>query len=72
MSGSKWWRSGENARLPPIWSEFKSRRRPHMWAKFQFDQESGRSRTTLWMRYLQIIIHLQARIQDFEMGGEFL
>ena len=24
--------------------------------KFQFDQESGRRRTTLWMCYLQIII----------------
>ena len=27
-------------------------------SKFQFDQESGRRRTTLWMCYLQIIIHL--------------
>ena len=27
-------------------------------SKFQFDQESGRQRTTLWMCYLQIIIHL--------------
>ena len=26
--------------------------------KFQFDQESGRPRTTLWMCYLQIIIYL--------------
>ena len=26
--------------------------------KFQFDQESGRRRTTLWMCYLQIIIYL--------------
>ena len=25
-------------------------------SKFQFDQESGRRRTTLWMSYLQIII----------------
>ena len=25
-------------------------------SKFQFDQESGRQRTTLWMCYLQIII----------------
>ena len=25
---------------------------------FQFDQESGRQRTTLWMCYLQIIIYL--------------
>ena len=25
-------------------------------SKFQFDQESGRWRTTLWMCYLQIII----------------
>ena len=27
-------------------------------SKFQFDQESGRRRTTLWMYYLQIIIYL--------------
>ena len=27
-------------------------------SKFQFDQESGRGRTTLWMCYLQIIIYL--------------
>ena len=27
-------------------------------SKFQFDQESGRRRTTLWMCYLQIIIYL--------------
>ena len=79
---SKGLRSGESARLPPIWPGFKSRRRRHMWvefvvgsllcserysgfplssktniSKFQFDQESGRRRTTLWMCYLQIIIY---------------
>ena len=27
-------------------------------SKFQFDQESGRQRTTLWICYLQIIIYL--------------
>ena len=27
-------------------------------SKFQFDQESGRRRTTLWMCYLEIIIYL--------------
>ena len=26
--------------------------------KFQFDQESGRRRTTMWMYYLQIVIYL--------------
>ena len=26
--------------------------------KFQFDQESGRRRTTLWMCYLQIVIYI--------------
>ena len=85
--GSKGWRSGESARLPPMWPGFKSRRRRHMWVefvvgsllcserfssgysgfplssktsifKFQFDQESGRRGTTLWMCYLQIIIYL--------------
>ena len=84
--GSKGWRSGESAHLPPMWPGFKSRIRRHMWveivvdsllcserftswysgfplssktsiSKFQFDQESGRRRTTLWMCYLQIIIY---------------
>ena len=79
------WRSGESARLLPMWPGFKSRRRRHMWvefvvgslffserffsgysgfplstktniSEFQFDQEPGRRRTTLWMCYLQIII----------------
>ena len=27
-------------------------------SKFQFDQESGRQRTTMWMCYLQIFIYL--------------
>ena len=28
------------------------------WTKFQFDQESGRRRTTMWMCYLWIIIYI--------------
>ena len=85
--GSEGWRSGESARLPPMWLGFKSRRPRHMWVefvvgsvlcskrffsgysgfplssktsifKFQFDQESGTRRTTLWMCYLQFIIYL--------------
>ena len=31
--------------------------------KFQFNQESGRRRTTLWMCYLQIIIYLFIYLQ---------
>ena len=86
--GEQGWRSGESARLPPMWPGFKSRRRRHMWvefvvgsppcserffsrytgfplssktniSKFQFDQESGRRRTTVDVlpanRYLFII-----------------
>ena len=77
----------ESTRLPPMWPEFKSRRRRHMWvefvvgslpcserffseysgfslssktniSKFQFAQESGRRRTTMWMCYPQIVIYL--------------
>ena len=85
--GSKGWRRGESARLPPMRPEFKSWRCRHMWvefvvvvsllcserffsgysgfplssktniSKFQFEQESGRRRTTLWMYYLQSIIY---------------
>ena len=29
-------------------------------SKFEFDPESGRRRTTMWMRYLQIVIYLFA------------
>ena len=32
--GSKGWRSGESAHLPPMWLEFKSWRRGHMWVEF--------------------------------------
>ena len=32
--GSRGWRSGESARLPPVWSGFKSWRRRHMWVEF--------------------------------------
>ena len=28
------WRSGESARLPPMWPGFKSRLRRHMWVEF--------------------------------------
>ena len=93
--GSRGWRSGESARLPPVWSGFKSWRRRHIWvefvvgslpcserffsgysgfplssktniSKFQFDQESGRRRTTLWMCYLQIIIYLLIYLLNFK------
>ena len=93
--GSRGWRSGESARLPPVWSGFKSWRRRHVWvefvvgslpcserffsgysgfplssktniSKFQFDQESGRRRTTLWMCYLQIIIYLLIYLLNFK------
>ena len=32
--GSKGWRSGESARLPPMWLGFNSWRRRHMWVEF--------------------------------------
>ena len=32
--GSKGWRSGENARLPPVWPGFKSRCWCRMWVEF--------------------------------------
>ena len=28
------WRSGESARLPPMWCRFNSRTRRHMWVEF--------------------------------------
>ena len=34
------WRSGERARLPPLWPEFNSRSWRHMWAKFAVDSRS--------------------------------
>ena len=32
--GEQGWRSGENARLPPVWPGFDSRTRRHMWVEF--------------------------------------
>ena len=34
LLGERGWRSGESARLPPIWPEFKSQRRRNMWVEF--------------------------------------
>ena len=31
---SKGWQSGESICFPPMWPEFKSRRRRHMWVEF--------------------------------------
>ena len=36
---------------------FPSPHNPTNTAKFQFDQESGRPRTTMWMCYIQIAIY---------------
>ena len=32
--GEQGWRSGESARLPPMWRGFESWRRRHMWVEF--------------------------------------
>ena len=72
LLGSKRWRSGERAgaicglnlllvfllcskRFFARYSSFPLSSKTNI-SKFQFDQESGRRRTTLWMCYLQIII----------------
>ena len=34
LKGSKGWRSGESARLPPMWPGFKSRQRCHIYLLF--------------------------------------
>ena len=34
VSGEQGWRSGESARLPPMWPGFDSRSRRHMWVEF--------------------------------------
>ena len=34
VKGSKGWRSGESARLPPLWPGFKSWQQRHMWVDF--------------------------------------
>ena len=64
--GSKGWRSGESARLPPMWSGFKPRRRRHMWVEFVvgsllcserfFSGYSGGFYTVSLMNLLKIII----------------
>ena len=34
LLGEQGWRSGESARLPPMWPGFDSRSRRHMWVEF--------------------------------------
>ena len=34
LQGERGWRSGESARLPPLWPGFDSRTRCHMWVEF--------------------------------------
>ena len=34
LTGEQGWRSGESARLPPMWPGFDSRARRHMWVAF--------------------------------------
>ena len=34
LMGEQAWRSGESARLPPMWPGFDSRTRRHMWVEF--------------------------------------
>ena len=34
LSGEQGWRTGESARLPPLWPGFDSRTRRHMWVEF--------------------------------------
>ena len=34
MGGEQGWRSGESARLPPMWRRFNSRTQRHMWVEF--------------------------------------
>ena len=34
LIGEQGWRSGESARLPPMWPGFKSWNRCHMWVEF--------------------------------------
>ena len=35
-TGEQGWRSGESARLPPMWPGFDSRTRRHMWVDLSF------------------------------------
>ena len=41
LLGEREWRSGESAGLPPMWPEFKSRRRRNMWVEFVVGSHSG-------------------------------
>ena len=51
-------------RFSPGTPVFPSPQKPTEISKFQFDQELGRRRTTLWMCYLQIIIYLCKDLSD--------
>ena len=49
---SKGWRSGESARLPPMWPGANSRRRRHMWIDFVVGS-LPRSRKEVFLRVLR-------------------
>ena len=68
IRGSKGWRSGESARLPPMWPGFKSRCRRHTWVEFVVAWFSPLLRE-VFLRVLQFPPFLKN--QHFQIPGKF-
>ena len=65
---SKGWRSGESARLPPMWPGFKSRRRRHMWVEFVVGSLPCSER--FFSGYSGFPLSIKTNISEFQFGQE--
>ena len=66
--GEQGWRSGESARLPPMWPGFKSRRRRHMWVEFVVGSPPCSERFFSW--YSGFPLSSKTNISKFQFDQE--
>ena len=62
--GEQGWRSGESARLPPMWPGFDSRTRRHMWVEFVVGSRPCSER--FFSRYSGFPLSLKTNISKFK------
>ena len=68
LHGEQGWRSGENTCLPPMWSEFKSRRRRHMWV--EFDVGSLPCSERFFSGYSGFLLSSKTNVSKFQVDQE--
>ena len=66
--GEQGWRSGESARLPPMWPGFKFRRRRHMWVEFVVGSPPCSERFFSW--YSGFPLSSKTNISKFQFDQE--